>query len=115
MTDHQVKLLFKLVDGKKMTIKTAAAKAGMSEPTAHKYLRLGKLLSELMTPRCRRTRLDAFVGVWQEAEVFCGTIHSRRQRHFLITLRGGVPGNFIGTLRTFQRAGSSGPSGPHLP
>ena len=35
--------------------------------------------------------------------------------HFLITLGVDVPGNFIGTLRIFQRAGSSGPPGPCLP
>lgn len=37
-TDHQVEFSFKLVEGKKMTIKTSAAEAGMSERTARRLL-----------------------------------------------------------------------------
>jgi len=39
-----------------MPIRIAAAKAGVSKPTAHKYLRSDKLPSEQKVPRTYRTR-----------------------------------------------------------
>src|SRR5690348_12399414 len=42
----------------------AAARAGMSERTARKYERLGKLPSQLKGPRRYRTRPDPFAEDW---------------------------------------------------
>ncbi|MGD8501744.1 MAG: hypothetical protein PVJ86_13915 [Phycisphaerales bacterium] len=44
VTDNQVRILMKLVNQEKL-LKTAAAKAGMSEKTARKYRKSGKLPS----------------------------------------------------------------------
>ena len=62
--------MFSLVKTKKMTIKTAAAKAGMCESSAHKYLRLNKRPSELKRPPKPSRRPDAFAGVWSECVQF---------------------------------------------
>ena len=43
---------------KEPTKSTAAAKAGMDEKTARKYLRMGKLPSEMTTEHVWRTRLS---------------------------------------------------------
>ena len=43
-------------------------KAGMSEPTARKYRRAGKLPSELKASHAWRTRPDPFAEVWSEVE-----------------------------------------------
>ena len=45
VTDSQVRILMKLVN-KEELLKTAAAKAGMSEKTACKYRKSGKLPSQ---------------------------------------------------------------------
>ncbi len=42
----------------------AAARAGMSVPTARKYLQAGKLPSQLKVPRTYRTRPDPFAADW---------------------------------------------------
>ena len=42
----------------------AAARAGMSVPTARKYLRAGKLPSQLKAPRTYRTQPDPFAADW---------------------------------------------------
>ena len=44
----------------------AAAKAGMDEKTARKYLNAGKLPSELTQEHTRRTRADPFEETWGE-------------------------------------------------
>jgi len=45
---------------KKSSLEAIAAKAGMSGRTARKYLKIGKLPSELKSPRTHRTRKDPF-------------------------------------------------------
>ncbi len=76
VTDRQVRRLVKLVQ-KGKTKAAAADKAGMDEKTARKYLRLGKLPSELEVEHTWRTREDPFVEVWEEVkgklEVYPGT------------------------------------------
>ena len=47
---------------------TAAAKAGMSERTARKYVRSGGTPSEAKAPHTWRTRSDPFADVWPEIE-----------------------------------------------
>ena len=57
VTDNQVRMLMKLVNQEKL-LKTAAAKAGMSEKTARKYRRSGKLPSQCKVIHGWRTRPD---------------------------------------------------------
>ena len=63
-TDQQVRLLMSLIK-KGLPLATAAVKAGMSEGTARKYRRLGKLPSEVGAPPPHgwRTRSDPFEAV----------------------------------------------------
>ena len=44
----------------------AADKAGMDEKTARKYVRLGKMPSEMLPIHTWRTREDPFTEVWEE-------------------------------------------------
>lgn len=67
VTDQQVRKLMKLII-KEPTLGTAAAKAGMSEPTARKYRRSRKLPSQCHKERKYRTRPDPFKDVWTEVE-----------------------------------------------
>lgn len=48
------------------TLAGAAAKAGMSEKTARKYLASGKLPSQMKKTRDWQTRKDPFDEVWPE-------------------------------------------------
>jgi len=57
VTDNQVRILMKLVNQEKL-LKTAAAKAGMSEKTARKYRKSGKLPSQCKVVHDWRTRPD---------------------------------------------------------
>lgn len=50
------------------SLATAAAKAGMDEKTARKWLRIGRPPSEVKKPRSYRTRPDAFAEAWSEIE-----------------------------------------------
>lgn len=66
-TDRQVRLLMSLFK-EGTPLATAAAKAGMSEPTARKYRRAKKLPSELRPERTWGTREDPFAEVWPDVE-----------------------------------------------
>ncbi len=103
VTDRQVKELRKMKQNGK-TLFAAALKAEMDEKTARKYYRLGKLPSELETPREWRTRGDAFSEAWEEVRsklelnpgLECKTLFEDLQRR--------TPGKFQdGQLRTLQR------------
>ena len=59
VTDEQVRLLMSLLS-KGISQVTAAAKAGMSERTARKYVRSGLMPSAVKAPRTWRTRSDPF-------------------------------------------------------
>ncbi len=67
VTDQQVRKLMKLITTEP-TLGAAAAKAGMSEPTARKYRRRKQLPSQCRTARTYRTRPDPFAEVWTEVE-----------------------------------------------
>ena len=60
----------KLVEeyGKTGVLKTAALRADMDEKTARKYLRAGRLPSEMQVRHTWRTREDPFEEHWPEAE-----------------------------------------------
>lgn len=104
VTDQQVRRLRKLMQTKK-TKAAAADKAGMDEKTARKYMRMGRLPSEIEKEHTWRTREDPFAEVWEEVrkklEINPGleakTLFEYFQRRY--------PGRFAdGQLRTLQRA-----------
>lgn len=102
-TDLRVRRLDTMIK-KGMPLSTASAKAGVSEPTARKYQRAGKLPRELKASHTWRTHPDPFAEVWPEVEVLLkcdGRLDAKAvfedlgQRH---------PGRFrSGQLRTLQR------------
>lgn len=103
VTDQQVRRLTKLMQSEK-TKSNAAAKAGMDEKTARKYMKIGKLPSEMTKEHTWRTRTDPFTEVWEqiqsELEINPGleakTLFEYLQRKYL--------GRFAdGQLRTLQR------------
>ena len=52
---------------KEKTLAIAASKAGMDAKTARKYIKLGKLPSQVKPEHTWRTRTDPFEAVWGEA------------------------------------------------
>jgi len=56
------------------TLAAAAAKNGMHENTARKYLRSGKLPSQSKIPHTWKTRKDPFVDVWEDVRKRLGTM-----------------------------------------
>ena len=83
---------------------TAAAKAGMGEPTARKYIRRGKLPSETKKPQTWRTRKDPFADVWEEVKTFLKVNPNLEVKALFGDLQRRYPGRFQpGQLRTLQR------------
>jgi len=103
VTDHQVKRLKRLVNMEK-TLSLSAAKAGMCEKTARKYLRAQGLPSELERARRWRTRADPFVAVWEEVRAQLEDNPGLEAKTLFEDLQRRNPGRFQdGQLRTFQR------------
>ena len=67
VTDKQVRKLMKLINQEK-TLETAAAKAGMSEKTARKYRRSGRLPSQCKVLHTWRTRVIV-KGQWDRHDI----------------------------------------------
>ncbi len=89
---------------KNLPLVTAAAKAGMDEKTARKYLRSGLLPSQMKKPRDWRTHEDCFAQVWTEAEALIKNEPSLEALTVFQELQRRHPGQFQdGQLRTFQR------------
>lgn len=63
VTDQQVRRLM-MLKSKEKTLAIAASKAGMDEKTARKYIKLGKLPSQVKPEHTWRTRTDPFEAVW---------------------------------------------------
>jgi hypothetical protein len=63
ISDRQIRKVIELMQSEP-TKAIAAAKAGMSERTARKWAKLGKLPSEVKIAHSWRTREDAFLEVW---------------------------------------------------
>jgi hypothetical protein len=83
---------------------TAAAKAGMGEKAARKYLRSGLLPSQMKEPRDWRTREDPFIEVWPGAEALIKEEPNLEALTVFRELQRRYPGKFQdGQLRTFQR------------
>ena len=103
VTDQQVRRLRKLKQREK-TLSSAAAKAGMDEKTARKYLRLGKLPSEVESPRQWRTRSDPFSEVWEEVRCRLVINPGLEAKTLFEDLQRRYPGRFQdGQIRTLQR------------
>lgn len=102
-TDQQVRLLMTLIN-KGLPLVTAAAKAGMSEGTARKYRRSGKLPSEGRVVHTWRTRPDPFEEVWPEAVKLLERDEGLQAKTVFDELVRRYPGRFqAGQLRTLQR------------
>ena len=103
ITDNQVRILMALrKSGKTKTI--AAAKAGMTEKTGRKYLRSGKLPSELKVEHTWRTREDPFVDVWPEIKNKLDINPGLQAKTLFDYLQRVYPGKFTdGQIRTLQR------------
>jgi hypothetical protein len=85
-------------------VTVSAMKAGMSRPTARKYLAAGQPPHELQAKHTWRTRPDPLVGIWPKAEAMLGEAPELEAKGLLEHLLGhpvdgvnGIP------LRTFQR------------
>jgi len=103
VTDQQVRRLFKLVHTES-SLGIAAAKSGMDEKTARKYLQLQQLPSELKTAHNWRTRKDPFEDIWPQIETSLGLIPALEAKTLFELLQREYPGRFSdGQLRTLQR------------
>lgn len=101
--DQQVWRLMSLIKNG-VPLSTAAAKAGMSEPTARKYRRAAKMPSELKKEHNWRTRPDPFSEVWPEIEVLLERDAGLQAKTILEDLQRRYPDRFPrGQLRTLQR------------
>jgi hypothetical protein len=86
------------------TFKTAAAKAGMSEKTARKYRRSGKLPSQCKPIHDWKTYEDVFEDNWPWVQDFLETNSALEAKTLFETLQREHPGKYQdGQLRTFQR------------
>lgn len=87
-----------------LTISAAALKAGMSEPTARKYRRAGKLPKQLRKPHSWRTRPDPFGDEWREVEELLEKDGGLQGKTIFEEIGRRHPGRFRdGQLRTLQR------------
>ena len=103
VNDTQVRRLKKLSKTEK-THEVAAAKAGMDEKTARKYLRDGRLPSERRTDRNWRTRPDCFEQVWEEVRQQIDANPGLEAKTLFQELQRKYPGEYAdGQLRTLQR------------
>lgn len=104
VTDSQVRLLMKLINQEKL-LKTAAAKAGMSEKTARKYRNSDKLPSQCKAVHDWRTRPDPIDPEdWHWAEEILANNSGVEAKTLFQVLQREHPGKYHdGQLRTFQR------------
>jgi hypothetical protein len=103
ITDQQVRRMMRLFQ-EGNTKAVAAHKAGMDEKTARKYLRVGKLPSELKVEHTWRTREDPFEGVWEKVRSYLEINPELESKTLFEHLQRCFPGRFAdGQLRTLQR------------
>jgi hypothetical protein len=103
VTDQQVRRLFKLMQTE-ATGYIAAAKAGMDEKTARKYVNAGKLPSELLIEHTWRTRADPFEAHWEEVREQLAESPGLEAKTLFEDLQRRFPDTFSdGQLRTLQR------------
>jgi hypothetical protein len=101
--DGQIRMLVRLMN-REQTLEAAAAKAGMTEKTARKYRRLGKLPSQSRVIHDWKTREDAFAADWPWAEELLANNPGLEAKTVFAALQRERPGCYQdGQLRTFQR------------
>lgn len=103
VTDQQIRRLYKLSNTEERR-EIAASKAGMDVKTARKYLRAGRLPSEMKAERHWRTREDVFAEVWPEIREQMRTNPGLEAKTIFAALQRQYPERFAdGQLRTLQR------------
>jgi hypothetical protein len=103
VTDRQVRRLMMLVKKEKTQV-VAAARSGMDPKTARKYIRKGKLPSQMKESRNWRTREDNFKEIWEEVKDFLESNSGLDAKTLFQYLQREYAGRFSdGQLRTFQR------------
>lgn len=82
----------------------AAMRAGVDRKTARKYVKAGKLPSEMVSPRTWRTRSDPFAEVWDRLAAQLEQEPGLEAKTLFEVLREEHPGRYEpGQLRTLQR------------
>ncbi len=85
-------------------IEAAGLKAGMGRKTASRYVKAGKLPSELREPRTWRTRTDPFEDIWDDIAARLAEAPELEAKILFEDLLERHPEQFDpGQLRTFQR------------
>jgi hypothetical protein len=103
VSDAQVRKLMEEMS-KHGRVGRAALMAGMDRKTGGKYVKEGKLPSEMGQPRQWRTRQDAFEEDWPEVEALLKETPELEAKTLLETLQERHPGRYHdGQLRTLQR------------
>jgi hypothetical protein len=103
ISDRQARKVIELMQTEP-TKAIAAAKAGMSEGTARKWTRLGKLPSEVKIAHTWRTREDPFEGVWDRIRPMFELNSGLEAKTVFEYLQREQPGVFADSqLRTLQR------------
>jgi len=103
VTDRQVRILMKRIH-KEPTLESAAAKVGMCEKTARRYVKLGKLPSQCKVSHDWRTREDPFEADWPWAVDFLMNNSGLEAKTLFEALQRQLPEKYQdGQLRTFQR------------
>jgi len=103
VTDQQVRKLMEFQKKEKTKV-AAAAKAGMDEKTARKYVRLGKLPSQVKAPHTWKNRADPFTDIWDEAKGLLKNNSGLEAKSLFEHFQRIYTGKFYdGQLRTFQR------------
>ena len=93
-----------MLNQKEKSLSVAAAKAGMSENTARKYLRSGVLPSQCEADRYWRTREDPFENVWEDIQEKIEVNPRFEAKTLFEWLQRQYPGRYSdGQLRTLQR------------
>jgi hypothetical protein len=102
-TDSEVHLMLRERKNGK-TLEQAAARAGMSVPTARKYLRAAKLPSALKSPRTYLTHPNPFAADWPWVEAQLQRDPALQAKTLFTVLCEEHPDRYsTGQLRTFQR------------
>jgi hypothetical protein len=103
VSDAQVRKVMEEIS-KHAAVGLAAMKAGMDRKTARKYVKAGKLPSEMKAPRDWRTRPDRFEEHWPEVEQRLRETPELEAKTLFELLVEEHPGRYVaGQLRTLQR------------
>jgi len=103
VTDQQIRRLTRYMQ-KEKTFSTAASKAGMDEKSARKYIRAGKLPSELNVEHSWRTRKNPFEEDWPELKKMLEVNPGLEAKTLFGHLQEKYLGHYQdGQLRTLQR------------